>query len=848
MPDLFETTDAPDSTATTLTLRPGQTLQGNIQTATDRDYYRVDLVAGQNYSFALVGTGAGSTLDPQLRLFGPDGVSQVAGSTDDLANGNSYFQHMAATTGTYFLVAESQGLLHSGQYGLSVATGSRATVDVQMGAGILDMSAPYAWNAAPATAANVSIGFRQTDNRVRAFFSRFTAAEMAAVQAVARNISDVCGLSFDFVNPGGYTDNASILLSNYAVPDGTGGFAFAPDPAQTAGNAQAGDIYLNLSGGIDPDVLPPGSFSYFELLQELGHAVGLSHADALPGSGEPPTANSYAGNARFIQETHQYSVMSHYDEAFTTDSWASNPDGLMLFDIYGLQQIYGVNTTTRTGDTIYGFNSNAGGIFDFATNPDPAFCIWDAGGVDTINASGFSSAQKISLVAGSFSNIGGLKGNVSIALGATIERATGGTGDDRFDLQDGNIDNTIDGNGGVDTSYVTYSFGAGYTVEHRGTAANFTMQGSAGTDMFRNIEFIHFAGGVTVSTASILPTPWIFHDPTFELAAFAPEAGGWSNNTIYPRQIADINGDGLADIVGFGSAGVVVALATGAGHFGGTTFELATFGADASGGGWWNTDAYPRRLADINGDGRADIVGFGSAGVYVSLATGNGHFGGMTFELAAFGSEAGGWNSNRTYLRELADVNGDGMADILGFGSAGVYVSLATGGGHFGAVAFELAAFGADAGGWLNNDVYLRDLADLNGDGMADIVGFGSAGVYVSLATGGGHFGAVSFELAAFGADAGGWNNETLFPRRLADVNGDGMADIIGFGSAGVAISLATGHGHFGGVTADIDGYGASAGGWVSQAIFPRELGDVNGDGRADIIGFASAGVQVSLA
>ena len=40
---------------------------------------------------------------------------------------------------------------------------------------------------------------------------------------------------------------------------------------------------------------------------------------------------------------------------------------------------------------------------------------------------------------------------------------------------------------------------------------------------------------------------------------------GWSSDDLYPRELADVNGDGLADIVGFGIAGVTVALATGAG-------------------------------------------------------------------------------------------------------------------------------------------------------------------------------------------------------------------------------------------------------------------------------------------
>src|SRR5262245_25610080 len=152
---------------------------------------------------------------------------------------------------------------------------------------------------------------------------------------------------------------------------------------------------------------------------------------------------------------------------------------------------------------------------------------------------------------------------------------------------------------------------------------------------------------------------------------------------------------------------------------------LKGFGADVASGGWTSEDLFPRKLADINGDGRADIVGFGKNGVYVSLATGDGHFAPRTFELAQFGAAAGGWSSDNLYPRQLADVNGDGMADIIGFGQRGVFVSLATGDGHFAPSAFELAKFAPSAGGWSSQNAYPRQLADVNGDGMADIVGFG---------------------------------------------------------------------------------------------------------------------------
>ncbi|MCD6422218.1 VCBS repeat-containing protein, partial [bacterium] len=161
----------------------------------------------------------------------------------------------------------------------------------------------------------------------------------------------------------------------------------------------------------------------------------------------------------------------------------------------------------------------------------------------------------------------------------------------------------------------------------------------------------------------------------------AQAAGGWSNQEIYPRLLADVNGDGKADIVGFGNAGVYVSLSTGSG-FASPQVWIHKFGKGRIAGGWASQDSYPRLLADVNGDGKADIVGFGYAGVYVSLSTGSG-FASPRVWIRKFGkgSIAGGWVSQDSYPRLLADVNGDGKADIVGFGYAGVYVSLSTGSG-----------------------------------------------------------------------------------------------------------------------------------------------------------------------
>jgi hypothetical protein len=353
------------------------------------------------------------------------------------------------------------------------------------------------------------------------------------------------------------------------------------------------------------------------------------------------------------------------------------------------------------------------------------------------------------------------------------------------------------------------------------------------------------AGNATSTTSFQVNIGPLFAAATFQLAAFAPAAGGWNSDTTYPRELADVNKDGFADIVGFGQSGVYVALGTGNGSFGTPSFKLAAFAPDA--GGWNNDDRYPRELADVNKDGFADIVGFGESGVYVALGTGNGSFGTPSFKLAAFAPGAGGWNSETTYPRELADVNNDGMADIVGFGQDGVYVALATGGGSFGPSSFKLANFAPGAGGWSNNDKFPRFLADVNGDHMADIVGFGQDGVYVALATGGGSFGPSSFKLANFAPSAGGWINQTNYPRELADVNNDGMADIVGFGQDGVYVALASGGGNFGPSSFQLANFAPGAGGWNSDTLYPRHLADLNHDGAADIVGFGQSGVYDAL-
>jgi FG-GAP-like repeat len=326
--------------------------------------------------------------------------------------------------------------------------------------------------------------------------------------------------------------------------------------------------------------------------------------------------------------------------------------------------------------------------------------------------------------------------------------------------------------------------------------------------------------------------------PQLLVRNYGYNAGGWRVEQ-HPRVLADTTGDGRADIVGFGNAGVYISRAMSDGRFETPVLVVNNFGYTAGG---WRVDKHPRFLADLTGDGRADIVGFGDAGMYVSLNNGNGTFQNPVLAVANFGYNAGGWRVEM-HPRFLADLTGDGRAGVVGFGNAGVWVALNNGNGTFQAPQLVVANFGYNAGGW-RVEKHPRFLADLTGDGRADIVGFGDAGVYVSLNNGNGTFQNPVLAVANFGYNAGGWRVD-MHPRLLADVSGDGRADIIGFGNDGVWVSRNNGNGTFQGPQLLVNNFGYNAGGWrVDQ--HPRVLADTTGDGRADIVGFGNAGVYVS--
>lgn len=431
--------DIPGDGSTGVTLTLGIPVNGVIDLDGDHDWYRIELVAGQKYTFTLTGNGPTPLSDPYLRLRDAGGT-ELAFDDDSGAGLNSKIIFTAGYTGTYYLDASAFSSEIGGFEVKAVIYTPPPIPPIYNLDQIADQLETAYWGAGNEHRFNVTQGGQITvDVTALTDLGRYYAREALGMWA------DITGIAFAEVQGGAQIsfDDAGDGASTGA--QWSGGFT-------SAAQIDISTAWLTSYGS------SLNSYNLQTYVHEIGHALGLGHA------GDYNTTADYENDAVFRNDAWTTTIMSYFSQNENTYfqglgysyGFVLTP---MVGDIAAIEQMYGLSTTTRAGNTVYGFGSTAGrAVYDAAQQPGVFYTIFDSGGIDTLNYSGHSQNQRIDLNPEAYSNIGGRTGNVAIARGSIIENAIGGSGSDT--LIGNAVDNRLSGGLGADLM----DGGAGYDL------------------------------------------------------------------------------------------------------------------------------------------------------------------------------------------------------------------------------------------------------------------------------------------------------------------------------------------------------------------------------------------------
>ena len=307
-------------------------------------------------------------------------------------------------------------------------------------------------------------------------------------------------------------------------------------------------------------------------------------------------------------------------------------------------------------------------------------------------------------------------------------------------------------------------------------------------------------------------------DGTFK-PAVTYETGGFQRPDMWSSvTLADMNGDGILDIIVINSCGYIDDCAQGTVSVlvgnGDGTFRLSSMN--------WSSGFLPAAVAvgDVNGDGKPDMLvantcfeqstcdentctcPTGSVAVFLA----DGYVGGPGFHDGEVLKSGSPW----TRAIATGDINRDGNLDVVVANDGAVSVLLGSGQGSFQSpVVHNMAG------------LYLASvaLADVNGDGKLDLLlanGYPGS-VSVLLGNGDGTFRSPWLYSLGGGASS----------LAVGDLNGDHKPDLVIATGSGIAVLLGNGNGTF---------QSPATFGSRSDWSYAVAIGDVNGDGKPDLV------------
>ncbi len=317
-------------------------------------------------------------------------------------------------------------------------------------------------------------------------------------------------------------------------------------------------------------------------------------------------------------------------------------------------------------------------------------------------------------------------------------------------------------------------------------------------------------------------------DPGSQLFTEASHSDGdGSGVNTYPTLSGDINGDGKTDLIFVGQnwngngLNIRTKVSNGDGSF---THHYQILG-DGSG-----VHQHPTLTGDVNGDGKTDLIfifqHWNGSGLTIrtKFSNGDGTYSNVT---AALGDGSG----VHEYPTLAGDINGDGKTDLVFiFNSTNdglvVRTKMSNGDGTF----VEYQDILGDGNGVHE---YPTLIGDVNGDGKSDLIFiFNSNNDGLTIRTKMSNGDGTYTEYQNILHDGDGVHT---YPTLAGDVNGDGMTDLIFVGQnwSGAGLNIRTKMSNGDGTFSE---YYEVLGDGSMVHSYPTLIGDVDGDGKSDLI------------